>query len=203
MVYVDGFNLYYGALRGGPHKWLDLNRYFRLLRQDDEIVSIRYFTALVGPPQAPRQQAYLDALATTPVVDIVLGRFKPTRITCRVPGCGFAGQRRFFKPEEKRTDVNIAVEMMDDAFSDRCNLFVLVTGDSDLVPPVNRIKHLFPSKEVVVYVPTRNKTRGAAVELRGAADKNRDLPLAMMKHAQFPARIPDGPRRKITKPEGW
>ena len=36
-IYVDGFNLYYGVLRATPHKWLDLERYFRLLRQADDI----------------------------------------------------------------------------------------------------------------------------------------------------------------------
>jgi hypothetical protein len=29
VVYVDGFNLYYGALRGTPFKWLDLYGLFR------------------------------------------------------------------------------------------------------------------------------------------------------------------------------
>jgi hypothetical protein len=37
VVYVDGFNLYYGAVRGSPHKWLDLERFFRLARPHDEI----------------------------------------------------------------------------------------------------------------------------------------------------------------------
>lgn len=203
IVYIDGFNLYYGALRGGPSRWLDLERYFRMLRRDDTLVAIRYFTALVGEPQASRQRAYLQALATTPLVDVVLGRFKTTNTTCRVPGCTYPGPRRFTKPEEKRTDVSIAVEMMDDAFSDRCDIFVLVSGDSDLVPPVHRIKALFPAKQVVVYVPTRDRTRGAAVELRGAADKSRDLPLAMMRHALFPARVVGGPSGGILKPEGW
>ncbi len=27
-IYVVGFNLYYGALTGGPCKWLDLGRFF-------------------------------------------------------------------------------------------------------------------------------------------------------------------------------
>jgi hypothetical protein len=24
LVYIDGFNLYYGAVKGSPYKWLDL-----------------------------------------------------------------------------------------------------------------------------------------------------------------------------------
>jgi len=56
---------------------------------------------------------------------------------------------------------------------------------------------------VLVYVPSRNPVRGAAVELRSAADRHRNLPLAPLKHAQFPARIPDGGGGFIEKPSGW
>ena len=28
-VYVDAFNLYYGALRGTPYKWLDLDALYQ------------------------------------------------------------------------------------------------------------------------------------------------------------------------------
>jgi hypothetical protein len=52
---------------------------------------------------------------------------------------------------------------------------------SDLVPAVNRVKTRFPAKQITVYVPSRNPVRGAAVELRATADKNRDLPLNLLK----------------------
>ena len=79
-VYVDGFNLYYGALKGTPCKWLDPVRLAaHLLPRDYAIDRLRYFTARVLgklDPQAPaRQQNYLKALATLPQVDIHYGRF--------------------------------------------------------------------------------------------------------------------------------
>jgi hypothetical protein len=40
IIYVDGFNLYYGAVRGGPHKWLDLQKYFTMLRPGYRLRSI-------------------------------------------------------------------------------------------------------------------------------------------------------------------
>ena len=76
-VYIDGFNLYYGALKGTPYKWLDLDRYFRLLRPNDDLQCIRYFTAMVNGPTKPNQETYLRALATTPMVTAILGKFKP------------------------------------------------------------------------------------------------------------------------------
>ncbi|HEX5010662.1 MAG TPA: hypothetical protein VFY71_09685 [Planctomycetota bacterium] len=41
IVYVDGLNLYYGALKGTPHKWLDLVRFAGRLRINDDIVRVR------------------------------------------------------------------------------------------------------------------------------------------------------------------
>jgi len=203
IVYVDGFNLYYGAVRGGPYKWLDLERYFKLLRKDDELRRICYFAALLDGPRRSSQAAYLRALEQRPLIEIVLGKFKEKQIRCRVERCKFTGSRMFTQTEEKRTDVNIAVRMLDDAYRDLCDLFVVVSGDSDLVPAIHAVKARFPKKQVLVYVPSRNPVRGAAVELRSAADRHRNLPLAPLKHAQFPARAPDGSGGFIEKPSGW
>ena len=203
IVYNDGFNIYYGAIKGGPHKWLNLERYFRFLRPNDNIVAIRYFTALVSGPTRSNQATYLRALETLPLVEIVLGLYKRKQVTCKVPLCMHAGSRVFQVQEEKRTDVNVGVQMLDDAYQDLCDRFVLVSGDSDLVPAVNIVKTRFPAKEIVLHVPARNATRGAVVELRGAVDKDRLLPLNLLGSSLFPATVIDGSGAKITKPAGW
>ncbi len=79
-MYIDGFNLYYGALKGTPHKWLDVEALCRRLLPKDTIDKVRYFTAKVsarpGDPQQPqRQQTYLRALATLDTVTIHYGHF--------------------------------------------------------------------------------------------------------------------------------
>ena len=79
-VYVDGFNLYYGALKGTPFRWLDPVRLSTLLLpRECAIDRLRYFTARVSgkvDPRAPaRQRVYLNALATLPEVEIHYGRF--------------------------------------------------------------------------------------------------------------------------------
>jgi len=203
IVYIDGFNFYYGAIRGGPDKWLDLQRYFTMVRSHDDIQAIRYFTAKIDGSHATHQAAYLRALSTLPLVDITLGQFKTKTITCRASGCTFTGLRRFASQEEKRTDVNIAIAMLDDAYQDLCDRFIVVSGDSDLVPAVAQIKARFPEKKVIVYVPARDRTRGAATELRTSADKDRTLPLEKLRHAHFPATITDGGGTTITKPASW
>jgi hypothetical protein len=203
IIYVDGFNLYYGAVRGGNSKWLDLQRYFEMLRPHDSIIQIHYFTALVDGLTKPNQEVYLRALGTLPKVNVVLGKFKKKQVRCSNSLCTFAGNRFFQVPEEKRTDVNIAVFLLDDAYQDRCDHSIVVSGDSDLVPAIGLLKTRFPNKRVTVYVPSRNPKRGAAVELRSAADKSRTLPLNLLPLAQFPSAVPDGAGGTLVKPSSW
>jgi uncharacterized LabA/DUF88 family protein len=93
--------------------------------------------------------------------------------------------------------------MLDDAYQNLCDRFVVVSGDSDLVPALNLVKTRYPEKEIIVYVPSRSAIRGAAVELRVAADKNRTLPLALLRHCQFPATVNDGSGGVVSKPPSW
>ena len=111
-VYVDGFNLYYGALRKTPYRWVNLQALFQLLLPNNTIQDIKYFTALVSArpgdlTQPVRQQLYLRALATVPNISVHLGHFLVHEVTMAlvVP----AGQPQQFvkviKTEEKGSDV--------------------------------------------------------------------------------------------------
>ena len=200
VIYIDGFNLYYGALRGSADKWLDLAEYFRLLRTDDDIQRIRYFTARVNRPD---QNAYLEAIQTNPLVVTEFGLFKQKKMRCHVKSCLHTGSREYAAMEEKGTDVNIALRMLDDAYQGICDRIILVSGDSDLVPTVRLIKQRFPKIRITVYVPARDKIRGAARELRNAADKHLTLPLGLLAKAQFPVSITKADGNIIMKPPSW
>jgi uncharacterized LabA/DUF88 family protein len=80
-IYIDGLNLYYGALRGSSHKWLDLEKFVRLLLPNDEIAFIRYFSARVNSRygetgNVARQAAYFRAVQENPLVRMTLGYVK-------------------------------------------------------------------------------------------------------------------------------
>jgi len=203
VIYVDGFNLYYGVLKDGPYKWLNLERFFCRLRQHDQVERIRYFTARIFGSHAPNQEAYLLALETLPILDIILGQFKSKQVECKVPACPTTGPRIFSTYEEKRTDVNIALWMLRDAQQGVCDRLVLVTGDSDLVPAICMVKECYPRKEVIVYVPARSPMRGAALELRSVAHKDRTLPLDLLPKSQFPAQIRLDSGIVVNKPSTW
>ena len=81
-VYVDGFNLYYGALtrKGTKFKWLNLvDLSYRVLPSGHTIEKLKYFTAKVSgasdPDKPARQQTYLNALRTLPEVEFCFGSF--------------------------------------------------------------------------------------------------------------------------------
>ncbi len=203
IVYIDGFNLYYGAVKGTPHKWLDLARLFRLLRPNDDIRCIRYFTAMVEGSTRTNQETYLKALATTPLVQPVFGKFKCKRVRCMHPQCRYPGDRLFETREEKHTDVNIAVYMLDDAYQGACDQIVLVSGDSDLVPAVKMVRVRFPAKRIFLYIPAQHPSRRFASELSSVSHRHNVLPLNLLQHAQFADPLPDGHGGMLYKPASW
>ena len=203
IIYIDRFNFYYGTVKNTRWKWLNPERFFHLLRQDDEILAIKYFTALIIGSHRANQDAYLLALSTLPKIEIILGKFKKKQVKCLVPGCQHSGRRVFQMPEEKRTDVNIAISIVNDALRDESERIVLVSGDSDLVPALRMVKELKPEKEIIVYIPANDPRRSAAVELRGVADKNRTIPQALLPKAQFPRRVRGSDSDWIEKPSSW
>jgi uncharacterized LabA/DUF88 family protein len=137
------------------------------------------------------------------MVDVILGKFKSKQVECRVIGCPNPGRRIFTTSEEKRTDVNIALWMLHDAQRDLCDRMILVSGDSDLLPAITMVKDHWPEKEIVVYIPAKNASRGAALELRAVAHRNKTLPLDLLKKSQFPPSVPTGSGRIATRPSSW
>ena len=207
IVYVDGFNLYYGAVKGTPYKWLNLQRLFESLRPNDDLQAVKYFTALVGGPKQQNQLAFWAALGTLPKVEIIQGKFKKKTVRCTHPGCPLSGNRFFESQEEKRTDVNIALHMLDDAYRGKCDNAVLVSGDSDLVPAIEHVKRRFPMIRIFVYVPvpeSREAKERHAMELKRAAHDGKDLPRGLLKPSQFPDVVTnERTGQVIRKPVAW
>lgn len=136
IAYVDGFNLYHGLRDRYQHRylWLDLCELARRLRPNDNIIAVRYFTAIVrnDPPAEARQQVYLNALQAHNgnSIQITLGRYQSKQLICR--GCGSS----WTSYEEKETDVNIAVSLVADAADHHSDIALLISADSDLCPAI-------------------------------------------------------------------
>lgn len=142
-VYIDGFNFYYGCIKDTPYKWLNPSRMAALLLPGHEITAIRYFSANVsarpGNPDAPtRQQTFFRALRTVPNLTIQLGFFKThgVRMPLVNPPSAGSSTALVWRTDEKGSDVNLATQMLVDAFDDLFDCAVVVTNDSDLLGPI-------------------------------------------------------------------
>ncbi len=204
IVYVDGFNLYYGALRGTPFKWLDIAAMCRKLLPRHEITGLKYFTAQVSarqgnPDQATRQRIYLRALQACSPVEIIYGHFLTSRVRMPVAGCP-PGETRFewvIKTEEKGSDVNLATHLLVDAFRRRYQAAVVVSNDSDLVAPVRVVK-----QELGLVVGVLNPHRSPSRELLRYASFLKPIRQGAVASSQLPERLADQ-AGLIHKPRGW
>lgn len=204
IVYIDGFNFYYGAVKGTPHKWLDLEALSRRLLPRDEIVKVRYFTARISsrpddPQQAVRQETYLRALSTLPLVEMHFGHYvtRTTRMPLATPPDRGARTVEVLKTEEKGSDVNLATYLLLDAFRGNCDTAVVVSNDSDLAEPV-RVAQVEAGVRVGIINP--HPARYRSRRLQGTFFKQ--LRPNVLGQCQLPTTIQDG-EGAITKPSTW
>jgi uncharacterized LabA/DUF88 family protein len=209
IVYIDGFNLYYGVLAQSPYRWIDLEQLAHRLRPGDNIQRVKYFTAMVKGPTRANQESYLGALATKPNIEVVMGSFKRKTVECGNTSCpGQPRRRRFFETqEEKRTDVNIALHMLDDLYQGLCERIVLISGDSDLVPAIELVTARFNAK-VNVYIPVPlqaqngKRERSYKNELRTVSTSVKELPAQLLPHCLLPDPVVTS-TGSIAMPASW
>jgi uncharacterized LabA/DUF88 family protein len=197
IVYIDGFNLYFGMMDAGlvDCKWLDLTKLVKsLLKPRQELVSIKYFTSRVSnnPDKQKRQTAYIEALEANNV-NIVYGHYQRNQIECKA--CGHIWPIY----DEKMTDVNIATQMLIDAFQDNFDMAMLISGDSDLVPPMRSIHRLFVSKRVFVAFPPSRHNASIALTAKGSMILGRKK----IHDSQFPEEILKKDGYRLKKPSAW
>lgn len=181
VAYIDGFNLYYGIRQEGRRfLWLDVEGLVgRLLRKDQRLVSVQYFTANVrnDRPAEQRQQIYLDALAAHSTTLVIRqGRFQEKRCSCH--GCGAT----WISYEEKETDVSLAVSLVADGARDVYDTALIVSADSDMCPAVREVKSLRPAATVVAAFPPNRRS----FDLKRACDAGFPIGLAKVRQSLLP-----------------
>jgi len=204
IVYVDGFNFYYGAIRDTPWKWLDPVALFqKVLGRQNALVKVKYFTARVGPsPKDPnvhvRQDAYLRALqAHCPLLDLYYGHFLRHRIKmehANPPPYSV----EVWKNEEKGSDVNLALHVLNDAWLNAYDCAVIVSNDSDLAESLRLVKA--QNHKIIGLVTPGAPKRKTSLQLRQHADFVRPIRTQMLKSSLLPDPIPG---TTIHKPASW
>ncbi len=201
-VYIDGFNLYYGAVKGSPYKWLDLAALCHRMLPNDTIQSIEYFTAIVSARSydldlPTRQQVYLRALRTIGNLTICYGSFLTH--SCRMVLTGSNPVKKVWvdKTEEKGSDVNIATHLLHDAYQRKLEVAVLVTNDSDLVEPVRVVR-----RELGLAVGILNPHQRHSAVLKTEATFMKRIRQSDVAACQFPAIMNDA-KGQFHKPASW
>jgi uncharacterized LabA/DUF88 family protein len=151
IIYVDGFNFYNGLKDKGWRKyyWLDIVSFFeKFIRDDQELVEVNYFSAKsLDKGMADRQDLFFSVNKLNSKFHLFLGKYISKTITC------FKCKHKYAKHEEKRTDVSIATHIISNIVKGRCDITILVSADSDLIPPLEFIRETDTSHQIYVYAP--------------------------------------------------
>jgi uncharacterized LabA/DUF88 family protein len=196
--YIDGFNLYFGMRSKGWQKymWLDLSKLSQsILVRGQSLKRTKYFTSRVrgSANKEKRQNAWLDAIATIPALGTYWGHYQPDTRICRK--CGDSQQYH----QEKKTDVNIATQLLCDAYGNEFDTAIIVSGDADLVPPILAVKRYFPKKRVIVAFPPDRYSR----DLQEAAHAVLHMRESRFRKSRLPLEIALPSGVKITCPDKW
>ena len=203
-VYIDGFNLYYGAVKDTAYKWLDVSKLCQYLLPKSNIIKIKYFTARISsrpddPGKPTRQQIYLRALRTIPIVEIIFGSFLTKNVSLPLASSK-PGKMKFatvIRTEEKGSDVNIAAHMINDGYKRLYDLAVMITNDSDLVEAIKIVRN-----ELGKPVGILNPQKHPSSRLLKHATFLKQLRIGTLKASQFPTVLTDS-KGTFHKPRDW
>ena len=215
IVYVDGYNLYYGLLRRSVFKWLDLYRLFQehALGPDTDVVEVRYYTAPVlgrmsdDPESSQRQRTYVQALRKMPPnkVTIIEGRILAQtpvlRLVNPLPECPGLTCVKVHDFTEKKTDVNLASDLITGAWTGAYEQAVICSNDTDLEGALRAVKQHRPAVRLGLVAPIPgNDSRKIAADLEQYVDWAKMLSPSHLERSQLPDKIPG---TAIRRPAKW
>jgi hypothetical protein len=130
---------------------------------------------------------------TLPNLHIFYGHYLHKKVHC-----GYC-QRDWNVPEEKMTDVRIATELIFDAFDNRFDTAIVISGDSDLVPPIDRVKKQFPHKIIGLAFPPARESN----DLKKYADYHFVISRTALRESVFPEKVTGQGGVILERPAEW
>lgn len=202
-IYIDGFNLYYRGLKNTPYKWLDLKALCqKILPEIHKIESIKYFTATlsgkIDPYKPKNQRTYTHALEKhIPELSIHYGHFlsNPSWAMLANPKDAHPFVK-IIKTEEKGSDVNLAVHLLNDAWLNKYDCAVIISNDSDIAEAMNLIKKQH-RKKIGLLLPHNCHPSKTLMRI---ADFVKTIRKNTLHSSQLPNPIP---QTNIQKPVKW
>ena len=226
IVYIDGYNFYYGRLKGTPYKWLDIVKLFESCiinpqLPESELVLIKYFTANVkanfsthGDQGVEMQNRYHRALQELypNKLEIIYGFHTAEEVEMpKYLGKGRVDKtnsHKVWRLNEKQTDVNIALHLYRDAIHNKAENLVVCSSDSDLVPALRIIKNDVPEVNIGLVLPRKPRSedsnnRPPNKDLSNLANwtrshiNNEELAICLLPNSVSTS------RKAIKKPDYW
>jgi uncharacterized LabA/DUF88 family protein len=177
-----------------------------------------------NPEQPIRQNIYFRALRTIPNLTIIKGHFLSNKVRLPLANCtsnsfvqkivrkaslpfwhpsiAWSEKRKMtmakvIKTSEKGSDVNLATHLLHDAYRDKFEAAVLITGDSDLLEAVRIV-----SKEIKKGVGVLCPQMHPAVVLQREATFYKEIRSTVLSLSQFPVTLTDK-HGTFHKPARW
>lgn len=154
IFYIDGFNFYFGLKSKNWHKyyWLDLVKFCeQFIKAHQVLIEVNYFSAIpFDKAKQDRQDLFFSANKLNNKFNLLLGKFLKKEL--------LFNNKTYTTYEEKQTDVHIAVKMISDVVYDKCDISILISADSDLIPPIDFLHEFKPNHKIFVFFPPKRNS---------------------------------------------
>lgn len=210
---IDGFNLYHAItneFNHGKYKWLNLKELSKqFIEEDEEIKKVLFFTAYVtwDVGKRERHKNFVTALSSKGI-EIVKGNFKSVEkkfqknkmsvSESNLPHEELPEYIKFRTFEEKETDVNIAVKILEYASTNEYDKLYIVSGDSDFIPAIKSAKKHYRKTKFINILPIGGK----GISLGQVCDEQHIMTEEHIKASIMEEEVIIGSVR-IKKPESW
>lgn len=97
------------------------------------------------------------------------------------------------------TDVNIAVQILTDAMQNIYDTVIVISGDSDLTPPLRALKKHYPNKKIIVAFPPNR----SSFELKNVAHASFTIGRSKLSSSQFNFEVTTKTGFVLSKPKKW
>lgn len=225
-VYIDWFNLYHAVhnLKKPKYKWLNLRKlvWNYIDSSTHYIKTVHYFSALASwnPSKQQKHKKYIEALKENKVtirmwefrqvdktfykkyMSVVKVMFNTAKIwslykllwNSILPDC-----LTYKTHEEKKTDVTMALQILEDAFLDRFDEAIIISWDSDIVPAIVSVRKLNLWKKFISVIPIRGKGK----YIKSFCDKHKFMTEAHIQQSLLPQVITKADWTKLSCPSTW
>jgi len=225
-VYIDWFNVYH-VLKNHINKkndsweaelkWCNLrNLAESYLKENEELWNVYFFTADSWIKETKKRWINYQKALNEHNITIIKGKYNSItktfinkmKVLFFLLGIDIWNQdEKIYIPkrltyrtyEEKRTDVNIAIKILEDAFLWKYDRAIIMSWDSDIVPSIESVKKNFPEKLFTTLWITGTKWQ----LIKNRCDSHEIVWYKRMKKHRFDYEIKTSKWEVLSIPEKW